>query len=63
MTTEAVKFKAMGMETEDHMGSTLAGLEDGTEPASCPEAFLIHTPELLTIFEPSTETNAERTMV
>jgi hypothetical protein len=34
VTIDAVKFKAMGMFTIDHMGSTFCGLLDGTEPAS-----------------------------
>ncbi len=34
VTTDAVKFKAIGMFTFDHIGSTVEGFEDGTAPAS-----------------------------
>ena len=34
VTTDAVKFSAIGIFTDDHMGSTLDGLEAGIAPAN-----------------------------
>ena len=63
MTTVAVKFKAMGMDTLDHIGSTVVGLEAGIAPASWPEALRIQAPPLETIFPPSTVSRQAFTMV
>ena len=63
VTTDAVKFKAMGMKTDDHMGSSVVGLDAGIAPASWPLAFRIHAPDEETIFPPSTVSKQAFTMV
>lgn len=63
MTTEAVKFKAIGIETLLHIGSRVPGFEDGIAPASWPDALRIQTPDDETIFPPSTESKHARVMV
>ena len=54
VTTVAVKFKAMGMFTELHMGSTEIGFEAGITPASWPDALRTQAPPELTTLPPST---------
>ena len=63
VTTDAVKLREIGMNTDDHIGSIVVGLLAGIAPASCPEALRIHAPEDDTIFPPSTVSRHAFTMV